>query len=118
MRRFAFALFSILCCFTIFTLVADAQVTAKYDVDRYDITAKVDTASNSADITATLKLVNNGNGPGRSITLRLNSSAKINTVSVNGASATFTTKTDASLQVVTITPPGAIAPKASATVGL
>src|SRR5882724_3471671 len=118
MRRFAFGFFSFIVCTAVFTVIVNAQVAAKYDVDRYDITAKVDTANNSADITATMKMVNNGNGPGRGITLRLNSNAKISSVSVNGASAVFTSKADALLQVVSITPPGAIAPKATASVAL
>ena len=118
MRRFAFALFSLIICLAAFNTFAHAQVQAKYDVDRYDITAKIDTASNSADITSTLKLVNNGNGPGRTVTLRLNSNAKISTATVNGASATFTSKADSALQVVTITLSGSVAPKASVTVTL
>ena len=118
MRRFAFALFSLIICFTALTTFTHAQVQAKYDVDRYDITARVDTASNSADITSTLKLVNNGNGPGRTVTLRLNSNAKVGTATVNGASATFASKPDSALQVVTITLSGSVAPKASVTVAL
>src|SRR5215475_11015285 len=65
-----------------------AQMAAKYDVDRFDITARIDTAANSADITTVLKLTNTGNAPGRSITLRFGS-GKVSAVSVNGSSATF-----------------------------
>src|SRR5262249_43057245 len=99
---------------------AQTQVGPKYDVDRFDITAKIDTAANSADITTILKLTNTGNAPGRSITLRFGS-GKVSAVSVNGSSATFSQRADNlsnALQIIANTPPGNIAPKASVNVSV
>ncbi|HZS45666.1 MAG TPA: tetratricopeptide repeat protein [Blastocatellia bacterium] len=117
MRKLASVFLASLC---IYGISANAQVTVKYDVDRYDITARVDTSTNSAEITSVLKLTNTGNGPGRSLTLRLASNAKISSVTVNGASATFTQKPDtsASLQSFSISLPSNVAPKASVTVAV
>ena len=119
MRKLAGAFVAILIFFAINTH-AQTAMAAKYDVERYDITAKLNGIADSMDITAALKLINNGNAAGRSVTLRLSSHAKVNSATINGANATISQRPDNApgLQIISLTPPGGIAPKAEVTVAL
>src|SRR5437660_3377589 len=125
MKKFAGA---VLLLVALFVASSYAQTTVAYEVQRYDITAQVDTAQNSLSATSTMKLINIGTGAGRTITLLLGPNGKVNSVSVNGANATFNiVKTDSTpdkndtrpkLETITVNAPSPIAAGASATVAV
>ena len=60
-----------------------------WQVDLFDLTVNVQPAERSINVAATLAATNIGGSPGRTFTVRLNSKAKINSVSINGTTTTF-----------------------------
>ena len=70
---------------------ASAQTTATviWQVTSFDISANVQQTERSLNAVATINATNVGSGPGRTLTVRLNSKASVKSVAVNGAAATF-----------------------------
>jgi hypothetical protein len=69
---------------------AQTQVApALWQVDSFDLAVNVQQAERQLGVVATLKATNIGGSPGRTFTIKLHSKAKINSVTVNGAAATF-----------------------------
>lgn len=100
-----------------------AQMDARlaWQVARYDINANVETTSTSERALAarvTINAVNIGGAAGNRMTARINPEAAINSVSVNGAPAKFTSEVDGQtkLLMVRITLPESVAPGAAASV--
>jgi len=62
---------------------------ALWQVDSFDLAVNVQQAERQLGVVATLKATNIGGSPGRTFTIKLHSKAKINSVTVNGAAATF-----------------------------
>lgn len=60
-----------------------------WQVNSFDLAVNVQQAERVLNVTATLSATNVGGSPGRTFTVRLNSKAKINSISANGAAATF-----------------------------
>src|ERR1700704_4443852 len=72
-------------------LLAKAQdeARASWQVAAFDIAANVQQSERALNALATLTLNNVGRGAGSALTLRINSKAKVNSVKVNGADASF-----------------------------
>jgi tetratricopeptide repeat protein len=110
---------NLILCFTIvlfFVVAVDAQ---EVEVDRYNITARVDPAANAVDLRATLTLTNLSQAPKSRLYLRLAKLAKVSAVSVNGSTAQFETADDrrvTALNQLIITPASPVAGGASASV--
>jgi Tetratricopeptide repeat len=68
---------------------------ALWRVDSFDLNVNVQQAERLLNVTATIKGTNVGGSPARTFTVRLNSKAKINSVSTNGTTATFRQGQDA-----------------------
>lgn len=100
---------------------AQSDMRVAWQVSRYEITADVSAAA-SQDRTlaarATIHATNVGGASGRTLTSRLNPSAKVNSVTAGGARANFTTDTDAQtkLLMVKVTLPEAVPPGGDASV--
>lgn len=112
LKRFVPAVFII----AVFAAGAAAQ---EVDVDRYNITARIDTAASSVDVRATLTISNLSQTPRARLVLRLTKLAKVTTATVNGASAQVDTTDDRrvnTLNQIGITPQASIEPGAKATV--
>lgn len=94
---------------------AQTPVNVIWQVTSYDINANVQQNERSLNATAAFEATNVGNGAGRTLTLRLNSKAKVNTVTIGGATASFRPGTEprGNLQKLEITLPASIAPNAS-----
>ncbi|HXG64636.1 MAG TPA: hypothetical protein VNO70_05985, partial [Blastocatellia bacterium] len=96
--------------------VASAQ---DIEVDRYNVTARIDLNARSIDTRAALAISNLSQTPKAKLYLRLTKLAKVSAVSVNGASATFETPEDrrvTTLNQLVITPPASLAAGGKATV--
>ena len=112
LRRFLSALFII----TILAAIASAQ---EVDVDRYNITARIDAAASAVDTRATLAISNLSQTPRPKLFLRLTKLAKVSAVTVNGAPAQFDIAEDrqvTTLNQIIITPSSSIDAGAKATV--
>ena len=86
-------LFSLVLCL-VFALdsstTAQTQVApALWQVDSFDLAVNVQQAERQLGVVANLKATNIGGSPGRTFTIKLHSKAKISSVTVNGAPATF-----------------------------
>jgi hypothetical protein len=94
-----------------FTLAAQApdEARASWQVTAFDITASVQQSERALNAVATLTMNNVGRGAGSSLTLRINTKAKVHGVKVNGATATFLTLADTRGNVqrlnITLSPP-------------
>ena len=60
-----------------------------WQVDSFDISVNVQQPERSLSVVATLKATNIGGRPGRTFTVKLHPQAKISSVTINGAAATF-----------------------------
>src|SRR6267378_1752256 len=94
---------------------AQDEARAAWQVASFDIAANVLQAERSLTAIATLSIKNVGRGPGSGLTLRLNSKAKIKSVTANGASASYHSLADVrpGLQRLNITLPSPLAPNAT-----
>ena len=94
---------------------AQDEARAIWQVAAFDITANVLHSERSLGAVAVLTIRNVGRAPGSGVTLRINSKAKINSVSANGASAVFHALPDvrANLQRLNITLPSPVAPNST-----
>ncbi len=89
------------------------------EVDRYNITARIDVAASAADVRAAISISNVSQTPKSKLYLRLTSLAKVSGVTVNGSPAQFETADDrrvTTLNQIIITPSSSIAAGASGTV--
>jgi tetratricopeptide (TPR) repeat protein len=99
---------------------AQAPATVIWQVNSFDVNANVQPAERSLSGVATINATNVGNGPGRTLTLRLNSKASVKSVTVGSAAASFRPGQEprGDLQRVEITLPAAVAPNAGVTVSV
>ena len=95
---------------------AQAPATVIWQVNSFDINANVQQAERVLNAVATINATNIGSGSGRTLTLRLNSKAKVTAVTVGGATTPFRpgSETRGDLQRIEIALPG-VAPNASVT---
>lgn len=102
------------------TLKASAQDDARaaWQIAAFDITANVLQSERTLAAVATLTIKNVGRAPGSSLTLRLNSKAKIKSVTANGAPATYHSIADVrpGLQRLTVNLSSPLAPNATANI--
>jgi tetratricopeptide (TPR) repeat protein len=91
---------------------AQAPATVIWQVNSFDINATVQQTERTLNGVATINATNVGSGPGRTLTLRLNSKASVKSVTVGGAPATFrpAPETRGDLQRIEISLPAAVAP--------
>ena len=94
---------------------AQAPATVIWQVNSFDVNANVQQAERLLNGVATINATNVGTGPGRTITLRLNSKASVKSVTVGGAATSFRPGQEprGDLQRVEITLPAAVAPNAT-----
>ena len=99
---------------------AQAPATVIWQVNSFDINANVQQAERVLNAIATINATNVGSGPGRTLTLRLNSKASVKTVTVGGAATTFRpgSESRADLQRVELTLPASVAPNSNITVAV
>jgi len=89
------------------------------DVDRYNITARIDVAASAADVRAVINVSNLAQASKPKLYLRLTKLAKVGSVTVNGSTAQFETADDrrvTTLNQIIITPSSPLAAGATATV--
>jgi hypothetical protein len=88
---------------------AQDEARAAWQVTGFEIAANVQQTERALNAVATVTVNNVGKGAGTSLTLRINAKAKINSVKVNGATATFLTLADTRGNVqrlnITLSPP-------------
>ncbi|HSL55102.1 MAG TPA: tetratricopeptide repeat protein [Pyrinomonadaceae bacterium] len=94
---------------------AQAPTTVIWQVNSFDVNANVQQAERVLNGVATINATNVGNGPGRTLTLRLNSKASVKSVTVGGAAANFRPGQEprGDLQRVEISLPAGVAPNAT-----
>ncbi|HEX7772646.1 MAG TPA: tetratricopeptide repeat protein [Pyrinomonadaceae bacterium] len=96
---------------------AQAPATVIWQVNSFDINANVQQAERVLNAVATINATNVGSGSGRTMTLRLNSKAKVTAVTVGGAAATYRPGTEprGDLQRIEISLPASVAPNSNVT---
>ena len=94
---------------------AQAPATVIWQVNSFDINASVQQAERVLNAVATINATNVGSGPGRTLTVRLNSKASVKSVTVGGAATTFRpgTETRGDLQRIEIALPASVAPNSN-----
>src|ERR1041385_3230359 len=94
---------------------ASAQTTVVWQVNSFDVNANVQQDQRALNATTTINATNVGNGPGRTLTVRLNSKASVKSVTVGGAAANFRPgqETRGDLQRIEISLPNSVAPNSS-----
>lgn len=118
--------FSIALTFWLFFLCASclsvrAQISAVYEVTRFDVTATVPNGERAVSVRAILTIRNVGRVAGNSISLRLNPKAEIKAATINDAPAALrppALELKNTVQRVTLTPATPIAPNTIVTVAL
>ena len=105
----------------LFILIALAAGAAaqEVEVDRYNITARIDATASAVDVRAALSITNLSQAPKPRLYLRLTRLAKVSSVTVNGASAAVETGEDRrvkTLNQISINPSSPIEGGAKATV--
>jgi len=102
-------------------LSVSAQISAVYEVTRFDVTATVPNGERAVAVRAILTIRNVGRVAGNSISLRLNPKAEIKSATLNDAPATMrppALELKNTVQRITLTPATSIAPNAIVTVAL
>jgi hypothetical protein len=66
---------------------AQAPATVIWQVNSFDVNANVQQTERVLNGVATINATNVGSGPGRTLTLRLNSKASVKSVTIAGAAA-------------------------------
>jgi len=96
---------------------AQTPATVIWQVTSFDLSVNVQQAERSLNTVATISAINVGTGPGRTLTVRLNSKASVKSVSVGGAASTFRQGTEprGELQRIEISLPASVAPNGSVT---
>ena len=93
---------------------AQAPATVIWQVNSFDVNANVQQTERLLNGVATINATNVGNGPGRVMTLRINSKASVKSVTVGGAAVVYRPGPPrGDLQRVEITLPAAVAPNAT-----
>ena len=103
----------------IISLLAICAAAQDVEVDRYNITARIDPAASAVDVRAVLSLSNTAQSPKPKLYLRLTNLAKISAATVNGSPAQVETVVDrrvTTLNQIVITPQTSIEAGAKATV--
>ncbi len=112
LKKFLFALL-------ITSSVVATATAQEVEVDRYNITARIDLNTSTLETRAALTVSNLGQTPKSRLYFRLNKLAKVTSATVNGASAKVDTSDDrrvTALSQVIVTPASPLAPGAKATV--
>lgn len=96
---------------------AQTPSTVIWQVTSFDLSLNVQQNERSLGTVATISATNVGTGPGRTLTLRLNSKASVKSVAVGGAATTFRPGTEprGDLQRIEISLPASVAPNGSIT---
>src|SRR5256885_16802716 len=96
---------------------AQAPATVIWQVTAFDINANVQQTERTLNAITTINATNVGTGPGRTLTVRLNSKASVKSVTVGGAAASFRPGQEprGDLQRVEISLPALVAPNSSVT---
>ena len=96
---------------------AQATATVIWQVTLFDISANVQQAERALNAVATINATNVGSGPGRTLTVRLNSKASVKSITVGGATATYRQAPEpkGDLQRVEISLPAPVAPNGAVT---
>ncbi|HEX6716050.1 MAG TPA: hypothetical protein VF088_03015 [Pyrinomonadaceae bacterium] len=117
--RTLFLLTLILCLMTAQT-GAQTPSTVIWQVNSFDINANVQQTERTLNAVTTINATNVGNGPGRTLTVRLNAKAKVNSITVGGAATTFRPGSEprGDLQRIEILLPAAVAANGNVTVAL
>jgi len=106
----------------IFLLAASATTLAQeVEVNRYNVTARIDLAASAVDVRAAVSISNLGASAKPKLYFRLAKLAKVSAASVDGATAQFESADDrraTSLNQIVVTPPASLAAGATATVEL
>lgn len=104
----------------LFTPASPQTATIIWQVTSFDISANVQQTERVLNVVATINATNIGSGPGRTLTVRLNSKASVKSVAVNGGAATFRPAPESrgDLQRVEISLPALVAPNASVSAAL
>src|ERR1043165_5893854 len=112
-------LFTLILCL-LSPVVAQTPATVIWQVTSFDINANVQQDQRSLNANVSFDATNVGNGPGRTLTLRLNSKASVKSVTINGAAANFRPGTEprGDLQKLEVSLPASIAPNASVKVAV
>jgi hypothetical protein len=95
---------------------AQTPVPVIWQINSFDVAANVQQAERVVNVVATLNATNVGGSAGRTLTVRLNAKAKVASVAVAGAAATFRPGTERDLQKIEIGLPSSVAPSASTSV--
>ena len=96
---------------------AQTPVNVIWQVTSFDINANVQQNERVLNAVATIAATNVGNGPGRTMTVRLNSKASVKSVTVGGATASFRPSPEprGDLQKIEISLPASVAPNGNIT---
>src|ERR1051325_1651397 len=96
-------------------VAAQTPVNVIWQVTSYDINVNVQQNERLLSAVVALEATNVGNGPGRTLTLRLNAKASIKAVTIGGAAASFRPGTEprGNLEKIEISLPASVAPNAS-----
>ena len=107
-------LFTLILCL-LAPAAAQTPVNVIWQITSFDVNANVQQTERSLSAVVAFDATNVGNGPGRTLTLRLNSKASVKGVTVGGAAANFRPGTEprGDLQKIEISLPAPIAPGAS-----
>jgi len=101
---------------------AGAQTTATviWQVTSFELSANVQQSERSLSAVATINATNVGSGPGRTLTVRLDSKVSVKSVTVGGAASTFRPGTEprGDLHRIEIALPASVAPNGSVTVAV
>ncbi|HKP11283.1 MAG TPA: tetratricopeptide repeat protein, partial [Blastocatellia bacterium] len=112
LKNFSFALI-------VGLLLAVTAASQEVEVDRYQVTARVDTAASAADCRAAITVINLGQSPKTKLYFRLTKMAKVTSATVNGTTATFEASEDrrvAGLNQIVVSADAGVAPNATAKV--
>src|SRR5215813_5972657 len=95
-------------------VTAQTPVNVIWQVTNFDINVNVQQNERSLNSVVAFDATNVGNGPGRTLTLRLNAKASVKAVTVGGAAANFRPGTEpcGDLQKIEISLPAPVAPNA------
>ncbi|HEY6217995.1 MAG TPA: tetratricopeptide repeat protein [Pyrinomonadaceae bacterium] len=96
-------------------VAAQTPVNVIWQVTSYDINVNVQQNERLLSAVVALEATNVGNGPGRTLTLRLNAKASVKAVTIGGAAASFRPGTEprGNLEKIEISLPASVAPNAS-----
>src|SRR5919205_1400728 len=108
-------LLALMLCLATMQAGAQAPATVIWQVNSFDVNANVQQAERLLNGVATINATNIGTGPGRTLTLRVNSKASVKSVAVGGAAANYRPGQEprGDLQRIEISLPAAVAPNAT-----